>query len=102
MSNTTLNTRELAARESDGINVRLLWHPVDNALTVSVEDARVGLAGPRFVAVRDGLASMVERDAPYYAELGDDAEAWDAILDDMRQVAPPRRGPPRGDGEAAY
>ena len=42
MSNATLQTRELAARESDGINVRLLWHPVDNALTVSVEDARVG------------------------------------------------------------
>jgi hypothetical protein len=42
MSNATLQIRELAARESDGINVRLLWHPVDNALTVSVEDARVG------------------------------------------------------------
>ena len=35
-------TRELAARESDGIHVLLLWHPNDNALTVSVEDARVG------------------------------------------------------------
>ena len=41
MSTATLQTRELAARESDGINVRLLWHPVENALTVSVEDARV-------------------------------------------------------------
>ena len=28
--------------ESDGIQVRLLWHPHENALTVSVEDARVG------------------------------------------------------------
>ena len=35
-------TRELAAREGDGIQVTLLWHPCDNALTVSVEDARVG------------------------------------------------------------
>ena len=35
-------TRELAARESDGIHVLLLWHPDENALTVSVEDARVG------------------------------------------------------------
>jgi hypothetical protein len=34
--------RELAARESDGINVLLLWHPRENALTVSVEDARIG------------------------------------------------------------
>jgi hypothetical protein len=32
--------RELAARESDGIQVLLLWHPHENALTVSVEDAR--------------------------------------------------------------
>ena len=45
MSNATLQTRELAARESDGIHVRLLWHPVENALSVSVEDA---CAGDRF------------------------------------------------------
>jgi hypothetical protein len=35
-------TRELAARESDGVSVRLLWHPPENALTVSVEDGRLG------------------------------------------------------------
>jgi len=34
--------RELAARESDGVNVLLLWHPRENALTVSVDDARIG------------------------------------------------------------
>jgi hypothetical protein len=38
----TQQTRELAARDSDGIHVLLLWHPRENALTVSVEDARVG------------------------------------------------------------
>jgi hypothetical protein len=42
MSPAAHDTRELAARESDGIHVFLLWHPADNALTVSVEDARVG------------------------------------------------------------
>jgi len=42
MSPATPKTRELAARESDGIHVLLLWHPRENALTVSVEDARVG------------------------------------------------------------
>ena len=42
MSPATLETRELAARESDGIHVFLLWHPDEDALTVSVEDARVG------------------------------------------------------------
>jgi hypothetical protein len=35
-------SRELAAREGDGVHVLLLWHPQDNTLTVSVEDARVG------------------------------------------------------------
>jgi len=42
MSPATQETRELADRESDGIHVLLLWHPDENALTVSVEDARVG------------------------------------------------------------
>jgi len=42
MSPTTPETRELAARESDGIYVLLRWHPDEDALTVSVEDARVG------------------------------------------------------------
>ena len=34
--------RELAARDSDGVHVLLLWHPAENAVTVSVEDARFG------------------------------------------------------------
>ena len=42
MSHAFHDTRELAARESDGVHVRLLWHPGDNAVTVSVEDARAG------------------------------------------------------------
>ena len=42
MSPTTSTTRELAARDSDGLSVRLLWHPRENAVTVSVEDTRAG------------------------------------------------------------
>jgi len=42
VSPTTTHTRELAARDSDGVHVLLLWHPRENTLTVSVEDARVG------------------------------------------------------------
>jgi hypothetical protein len=42
MSPATSQTRELAARESDGIHVLLLWNPDENAVTVSVEDERVG------------------------------------------------------------
>jgi hypothetical protein len=42
MSPAAPHARELAARDSDGIHVLLLWHPHKSALTVSVEDARVG------------------------------------------------------------
>ena len=42
MSPATPNTRELASRESNGIHVLLLWHPREDALTVSVEDDRLG------------------------------------------------------------
>jgi hypothetical protein len=40
MSSATPTTRELAVRESDGLRVLLLWHPREDAVTVSVEDAR--------------------------------------------------------------
>ena len=42
MTRVQTESRELAARESDGIHVLLLWHPRENAVTVTVEDARVG------------------------------------------------------------
>jgi hypothetical protein len=42
MRSPTATTRELAARESDGVRVLLLWHPREDAVTVAVEDARVG------------------------------------------------------------
>ena len=34
--------RELASRESDGVLVLLLWHPEDDAVTVAVDDSRLG------------------------------------------------------------
>ena len=42
MSPARPQTRELAARDGDGISVRLLWHPRGNVLSVSVEDVRLG------------------------------------------------------------
>ena len=42
MSSATQQSRELAARENDGIRVRLLWHPPQDAVSVWVEDARAG------------------------------------------------------------
>jgi hypothetical protein len=38
----TRTSRELASRESDGVHVVLLWHPHEDALTLSVKDARAG------------------------------------------------------------
>ena len=40
MTARTPAARELALRESDGVRVVLLWHPREDAVTVSVEDAR--------------------------------------------------------------
>jgi hypothetical protein len=45
-------TRELAARESDGIRVRLVWNADAASLTVAVEDVRAG----------DGFQLMVAPD----------------------------------------
>ena len=42
MSSRAQRIRELAARDSDGIHVLLLWHPDENAVSVSVEDTRGG------------------------------------------------------------
>ena len=42
MTSPTPKVRELAARESDGVRVLLLWHPREDAVTVSVEDSRAG------------------------------------------------------------
>ena len=47
-------SRELAAREGDGIQVTLLWHPRDDALTVSVEDPRAGRGVRRRPSVGTG------------------------------------------------
>jgi hypothetical protein len=48
-------SRELAARETDGISVRLLWHPRENSVTVSVEDGRVGDRFDLAIAPDDAL-----------------------------------------------
>ena len=36
--------RELDSRVSDGIHVRLLWHPSDSHLSVAVDDTKTGTA----------------------------------------------------------
>ena len=40
MTNSLNNSRELDARRGDGLDIRLLWNPVDDAVTVTVADVR--------------------------------------------------------------
>ena len=35
-------SRELAAREIDGLQVQLLWNPIADAVSVAVDDLRAG------------------------------------------------------------
>lgn len=38
----TRHSKELAARQRDGLSVVLRWHPREDAVTVSVADERTG------------------------------------------------------------
>ena len=60
MSPANPHTLELAARESHGLHVLLLWHPREDAITVSVEDDR---RGDRF---RIAVAPLRALDAFYH------------------------------------
>jgi hypothetical protein len=51
-SNAMPGARELDSRISDGIHVRLLWHPSDGRVSVAVHDQKTGEAFE--VSVRDG------------------------------------------------
>jgi hypothetical protein len=56
-------TRELDHRESDGIQVRLLWRPNDDTALVAVSDARTGESFS--VEVRDGERAVDVFQHPY-------------------------------------
>jgi hypothetical protein len=72
MTPVTLQTRELAAREKDGIHVLLLWHPRQDAVTVSVDDTR---GGHRFdlAVVRDRALEAFYHPFAYAAATSDGA-----------------------------
>ena len=40
MTNSLNNSRELDARRGDGLDIRLLWNPADDTVTVTVADVR--------------------------------------------------------------
>jgi hypothetical protein len=60
---TTTLTRELDHRESDGIEVRLLWRPHDDTAIVAVSDARSGESFS--IDVRDGERPLDVFNHPY-------------------------------------
>ena len=55
--------RELDARNSDGIDVRLLWHPVDDHVSVAVIDTQTGESFE--LPVRDGQPALDVFQHPY-------------------------------------
>jgi hypothetical protein len=53
---TPITPRELAHRTSNGIDVRLLWHPADDRLTVEARDDAEGTVLVVPVGERPALA----------------------------------------------
>ena len=51
-------TRELAYRRNGALDIFLLWHPADDAVTVRVEDLRTGVRIEMEVDQRDALAAF--------------------------------------------
>ena len=68
VTTTTLAIRELDRRHGDGLEVRLLWNPRTDEVSVAVEDERSGEAFVLDVPGRDALEAFTH---PYaYAQRG--------------------------------
>ena len=53
-----VQARELAYRRNGALDIYLLWHPADDAVTVRVEDRRTGVRIEMQVDRRDALAAF--------------------------------------------
>jgi hypothetical protein len=42
MTSTSSNVRELAHRRNDGLDIRLLWDPATDRVTVALQDGKTG------------------------------------------------------------
>jgi hypothetical protein len=62
-STISAGTRELDSRISDGIRIRLLWHPDDGHVSVSVEETKSGVIFD--LPVRDGERALDVFHHPY-------------------------------------
>jgi hypothetical protein len=57
--------RELDSRTSDGIHVRLLWHPANGAVSVAVQDGKTGEAFELPVGDRDRAVDVFQHPYAY-------------------------------------
>jgi hypothetical protein len=74
--------RELDSRISDGIYVRLLWHPDNGRVSITVDDAKTGEAFE--LVVRDGERALDVYHHPFaYAAQRRTANAMSATESDV-------------------
>jgi hypothetical protein len=86
---SSLRERTNASYRDAGVRHFLAALVLEEIGRIAIDSAR--LARPSFDVFRDIMADMIEGDAPYYAELGDDPKSWLPIVAEMRQVTLPRR-----------
>jgi hypothetical protein len=79
---STTTPRELAVRETDGIEVTLLWYPAEDRVAVHVDDARLGV---RFEVPVDRDRAMHAFEHPFtYADAAVAAPADETFSFDVR------------------
>ena len=69
-SHRPASARELDSRLSDGIRVRLLWHPADGHVSVAVEDSKTGVAFELTVGDGDRALDVYQHPYAYAARPG--------------------------------
>jgi hypothetical protein len=60
-----METRELAHRTADGVEVSLRWHPTDGRVSVVVHDTRLGESFELAVAPGDSALDVFEHPYAY-------------------------------------
>lgn len=68
-SDRPASARELDSRLSDGIRVRLLWHPADGHVSVAVDDSKTGEGFELTVADGDRAVDVYHHPYAYAARV---------------------------------
>lgn len=72
--------RELDSRLSDGIYVRLLWHPANGQVSISVDDAKTGEAFELVLREQERALDVYHHPFAYAAQRRDGNETSAAPL----------------------